>query len=207
MTRNNILPSAVRHVRVGWRLQFAAIVPKLSSLPFHRRGRSSMIPFSSARRMMFASVFGSFVVASITAADEASSASTDSGPVDELRIYHARPGTMEALVGRFRDHTRALFEKHGIESLGYWIDADAPETLIYVVRHADPKAIDSNWKAFGRDPQWKQVAKASGVGGLAKPLCDHSGPVGQALAGSPPTMSGFWQGVSHLPWGGRSAME
>ena len=131
-------------------------------------GHSNMIDSFLVRRRLVVWGFWACVFSSIARADESSASAN--GPVDELRIYHARPGTMDALVGRFRDHTGALFDKHGIESLGYWIDADAPETLIYVVRHQDPDAIEANWKSFGSDPEWKRVAKASGVGGLAKPI-------------------------------------
>jgi hypothetical protein len=34
----------------------------------------------------------------------------------ELRTYYAAPGKLEALNARFRDHTCALFKKHGMEN-------------------------------------------------------------------------------------------
>ncbi len=36
----------------------------------------------------------------------------------ELRTYHAEPGKLDALLGRFRDHTCKLFEKHGMTNVG-----------------------------------------------------------------------------------------
>ena len=38
--------------------------------------------------------------------------------VYELRSYVAVPGKVDALVTRFRYHVAALFEKHGITSIG-----------------------------------------------------------------------------------------
>ncbi|MCX6853902.1 MAG: NIPSNAP family protein, partial [Verrucomicrobia bacterium] len=40
--------------------------------------------------------------------------------VYELRIYTTNEGKLDALLARFRDHTCKLFEKHGIENIGYW---------------------------------------------------------------------------------------
>ena len=37
----------------------------------------------------------------------------------ELRTYTANPGKLEALEERFRTHTMALFEKHGIQNIQY----------------------------------------------------------------------------------------
>ena len=38
----------------------------------------------------------------------------------ELRTYEAAPGKLPALNARFRDHTRGLFERHGMEVVGFW---------------------------------------------------------------------------------------
>jgi hypothetical protein len=77
----------------------------------------------------------------------------------ELRTYTATPGRLDDLVARFRDHTVALFDRHGMQSLGYWTATDKPDTLIYVLRHTgDPKA---GWRAFQSDPEWIAAKKAS----------------------------------------------
>jgi hypothetical protein len=76
----------------------------------------------------------------------------------ELRTYHAAPGKLEALQARFRDHTDALFKKHGMESLGYWTPAEgqpgAGNTLIYVLSFPSKAAAEASWKAFHADPDW-----------------------------------------------------
>ena len=39
----------------------------------------------------------------------------------ELRTYTTEAGKLAALHARFRDHTTALFEQHGMTNIGYWI--------------------------------------------------------------------------------------
>lgn len=55
--------------------------------------------------------------------------------VFELRTYTTTPGNLGRLQARFRDHTVALFQKHGMTNLFYWIPmADqktADNTLVY----------------------------------------------------------------------------
>ena len=89
------------------------------------------------------------------------------GKVFELRTYTTLEGKLPNLLARFRDHTRRLFDKHGISNVGYWVPQDAPEsdnTLIYIIAHDSRDAAASNWKNFIADPEWTEVARASGVG-------------------------------------------
>jgi hypothetical protein len=95
------------------------------------------------------------------------------GGIFELRTYVANSGKLDDLNKRFREHTTRIFNKHGIKNVGYWTPFDQPEsgnTLVYLVHHASREQADANWKAFGGDPQWKQVAMESRKGGrlLAK---------------------------------------
>ena len=99
--------------------------------------------------------------------------SNASAEVYELRTYTTNKGKLENLNARFRDHTVALFKKHGMESIGYWVPTDgekAKNTLIYVIMHKSRDAAAASWKAFLSDPAWKKVAKDSQVDGqiLAK---------------------------------------
>ncbi|MGI8393171.1 NIPSNAP family protein [Leucobacter sp. W1038] len=80
----------------------------------------------------------------------------------ELRVYQAVSGRMNDLLARFRDHTLALFEDHGIENVGYWIDNDDADRLIYLLKHSD---IESSWSGFREDPRWlsaKEKSEAQG---------------------------------------------
>ncbi|WP_197442945.1 NIPSNAP family protein [Lignipirellula cremea] len=84
--------------------------------------------------------------------------------VYELRTYTTNPDKLENLNARFRDHTVALFTKHGMESVGYWTPTAEPasaNTLVYVLRHKSRDAAKASWKAFLGDPEWKKVAAES----------------------------------------------
>jgi len=90
---------------------------------------------------------------------------SDPPRVFELRTYHAAPGKLDALLARFRDHTTALFTKHGMTQFGYWVPAEpkdgAGETLIYILAHPSREAGAAAFKAFRADPDWVQAKAAS----------------------------------------------
>ena len=94
--------------------------------------------------------------------------------VYELRTYTTNEGKLENLNARFRDHTLALFKKHGMQSVGYWVPTDerkSKNTLIYVLKHKSRDAAKASWAAFRADPQWQKVTRESQKHGriLAKP--------------------------------------
>ena len=76
----------------------------------------------------------------------------------ELRVYYAAEGKLDALNARFRDHTCALFTKHGMTNIGYWMPLENPERkLYYILSFPDRKARDASFKAFGDDPAWRKA--------------------------------------------------
>lgn len=80
----------------------------------------------------------------------------------ELRTYYAAEGKLDALHARFRDHTMKLFEKHGIQNIGYWVPQENPERkLIYLIAFPSREAATQSWKEFGGDPDWKKAAAES----------------------------------------------
>jgi hypothetical protein len=84
--------------------------------------------------------------------------------VFEMRTYTAAPGKFTALQSRFRDHTLRIFEKHGMQNIGYWIPADGPNsenTIVYILAHKDRETAKKSWAAFGADPEWQKVRTAS----------------------------------------------
>ncbi len=84
----------------------------------------------------------------------------------ELRVYHAAPGKLEALEKRFRDHTCALFVKHGLSNIGYWCPVDNPDNkLIYIIASPSREAHDKSWQAFTADPEWKNLVKETEANG------------------------------------------
>lgn len=85
--------------------------------------------------------------------------------VFELRTYIATPGNLDRLNSRFRDHTCALFEKHGMTNIGYWSldadQADADKLLVYLLAHESPEARNASFDAFRADPDWIAARTAS----------------------------------------------
>lgn len=96
--------------------------------------------------------------------------------VFELRTYTTTPNNLPLLDARFRDHTVALFAKHGMTNLFYWHllpDQPAAEnTLIYLLAHASQDAAKASFAAFRANPDWVAAKKASeekGGGSLTVP--------------------------------------
>ena len=109
----------------------------------------------------------------VPAAEESKTAPSPSVAKDsrafEMRTYYAAPGKLEALNARFRDHTCALFKKHGMEIVGFWIpndkDKGAENKLIYILAHKSREAAKKSWSDFGSDPDWKKAQSASEANG------------------------------------------
>jgi hypothetical protein len=84
----------------------------------------------------------------------------------ELRTYHAAEGKLDALNTRFRDHTTALFTRHGMTNVAYWMPVENPQRLlVYLLSYPDLAARESSWKAFQADPKWVAVKAASEASG------------------------------------------
>lgn len=77
----------------------------------------------------------------------------------ELRTYVANEGKLPAVLARFRDITVPYFDKHGIQSIGYWTSNTPGEEnlLIYLLGFKDAKQRESAWATFLEDPQRKAV--------------------------------------------------
>ena len=86
----------------------------------------------------------------------------------ELRIYKAQPGKRDALAARFASRTAALYARHGITNVGYFIpqqsDAelgiDAADTFIYVRGYPSKDERDKRLKAAHDDPEFEKVVIA-----------------------------------------------
>lgn len=105
----------------------------------------------------------------IAASLSSMSASEPGSRIYELRTYWTHPGRLDALLSRFRNHTCALFERHGMENIVYWVPADEKDgaggKLVYLLAHKSREAAGASWKAFVNDPEWKAVAAASEADG------------------------------------------
>ena len=82
--------------------------------------------------------------------------------VHELRTYEVLPGKLPALHDRFANHTTALFKKHGMGVVGYWIDdVGTSNTLIYMLGYNSLADRERSWSTFAGDPEWHRVMAES----------------------------------------------
>ena len=88
--------------------------------------------------------------------------------VYEMRTYTATEGKLDAVNARFRDHTRRIFERHNMKSVGYWTPLEGPTagtTLVYILEHPSREEARKNWAAFSADPEWQKVKAESEANG------------------------------------------
>ena len=83
----------------------------------------------------------------------------------ELRVYKAQPGKRDALAARFASRTAAIYARHGITNVGYWIPAesdpelgiDAADTFIYIRGYPSKAERDIRLKAAHDDPEFAEI--------------------------------------------------
>ncbi len=100
--------------------------------------------------------------------------SGSAGRVFEMRTYTATPGKLENVVARFRDHTKALFTKHDMTHIGYWITTETntkgeasgqQPKLVYILAHPSEADGKQHFREFGADPDWIKARDASEANG------------------------------------------
>jgi NIPSNAP len=85
----------------------------------------------------------------------------------ELRVYTALPGKRDALAARFANRTAAIYARHGITNVGYWIpqtsDAEIGvnegRTFIYMRGYPSREERDKRLKAAHDDPEFTEVVR------------------------------------------------
>lgn len=94
----------------------------------------------------------------------------------ELRTYTTTPGNLPLLLDRFRQHTVALFTRHGMEHFAYFTppigQPGEKDTLIYMLMHKSVDAQKTSFEAFRADPEWikvKEDSEKAGGGSLTTP--------------------------------------
>src|SRR5688572_27077745 len=83
----------------------------------------------------------------------------------ELRIYTAQPGRRDALAARFASRTAAIYARHGITNVGYWIPQQsdpqlgitADNTFLYIRGYPSKEERDKRLKAAHGDPEFAEV--------------------------------------------------
>ena len=85
----------------------------------------------------------------------------------ELRIYHCVAGKLPAVVARFENTTVALFEKHGIQQVGFWTVniGDSNADLYYILKWDSLDERQKKFAAFAADPNWIAARDKSEEGG------------------------------------------
>mgnify|MGYP005811449129 CR=1 FL=1 len=84
----------------------------------------------------------------------------------EMRTYTAHEGKRPDLIKRFQDHTLRLFDKAGIENIGYFIPTDPNNnTLTFILAYPHQAMRDMLWEKFASDPEWLEARKASEANG------------------------------------------
>ena len=85
----------------------------------------------------------------------------------ELRIYHCVPGKLPAVVARFENTTVALFEKHGIQQVGFWTVniGESNADLYYILKWDSLDERQRKFAAFAADPNWIAARDKSEEGG------------------------------------------
>lgn len=81
----------------------------------------------------------------------------------ELRVYHAMPGKLAALVDRFRKTTVGIWKKHDIRPLGFWtVDiGESTNDLYYLLQWDDVQHRERASAAFQKDRDWITARDAS----------------------------------------------
>ena len=125
-----------------------------------------MLPCAGTIRIMFKKTHclvllaASFFCSPIAGLDIAQA--EEKNRVFEIRTYYANEGKLDALLARFRDHTVALFKKHGMTNVGYWVPSDNKENkLVYMLAFPSREARNKAFKAFSADPDWQKAYKES----------------------------------------------
>lgn len=73
----------------------------------------------------------------------------------ELRTYTCVPGRMPEAIARFPEHALPLWEKHGIELVGFWtVVVGTSNQLIYMLRWRSLAERGARWATFQNDPAW-----------------------------------------------------
>lgn len=84
--------------------------------------------------------------------------------VYEMRTYTCKPGKLEDLKTRFRNHTMGIFKRLGAQNGPYWTTIEKDDTqpkLIYILVHKDVETGTTMFKTLLKDPEWIKISTES----------------------------------------------
>lgn len=100
----------------------------------------------------------------------------------ELRVYHAMPGKLPALVDRFGKHTVQIWKRHDIRPVGFWtVDiGENTNDLFYMLQWDDLGHRERASAAFQADKEWiaaRAQSEAAGalISGVTRTLLRPTG--------------------------------
>jgi gluconolactonase len=85
----------------------------------------------------------------------------------DLRLYTRSPEKEAAFRDRWRDHAVRIYERHGMDNLGWWEATGEGQAAIMVTlfAHESVDAINSTIGAFHKDEEWIAIEKETEAGG------------------------------------------
>lgn len=86
----------------------------------------------------------------------------------ELRTYHCVPGRLPALHKRFINTALVIFERYGIEQIGFWTNLTGPtnQSLTYMLKWESLAEREAKWNAFQVDTEWNAKRTESEAEGM-----------------------------------------
>lgn len=92
--------------------------------------------------------------------------------IHELRVYHAAPGKLPALLNRFDTITLKIWERFGIRQAGFWTVylGDNNHDLYYLLEWESLAEREAKWDSFSTDPEWLEKRAVTEKDG---PLLTH----------------------------------
>lgn len=83
----------------------------------------------------------------------------------ELREYVAHENTVQQVHDRFETTTLPLFQRHGLDVAGFWVDQQDPSRIVYLLRFPDEQTQKAAWASFQQDQEWQRAKAASEANG------------------------------------------
>ncbi len=81
----------------------------------------------------------------------------------DLRVYSVLPGKLDKFRNRWRDFAVAIYERHGLHSVGWWVaekkDADGHDQFVCLLAGDSVAAIQKSISEFHQDAEWQRVEK------------------------------------------------
>jgi sugar lactone lactonase YvrE len=81
----------------------------------------------------------------------------------DLRLYTRTTGKEDAFRERWHKHATRIYQRHGMDNLGWWeaTDAEHPRVLIALLAHESLDAINATIGRFHQDIEWIIIEKAT----------------------------------------------